>query len=222
MSTFKDTLAILCTLAVPVLTVVGMFTQVQGGGKKPNEWFPWHPILMALAFPCLMVLGRWSYKADASWGLPDIQSRRLLHRTFMVLAAGVAIVGYLCIFMSHLEMHSFFGYDFANGTWKPWLRILHVYLGYASLILTLAQAMMGFSKKSTLEVEGKRVFTFHGTLGKVIIALGAAAVVAAVWFWSWGPELRVPLTVACVLSFSFAVSPKADPGPTSEETPIVA
>ena len=92
--------------------------------------YSWHPILMTVAFPGLMTLGRWSYKTEPSWGM-EKSTQRTVHGLFMGLATIVALVGYLCIFMAHLPKKQFFGYNFADGKWEPETkRVVHSILGW--------------------------------------------------------------------------------------------
>ena len=45
--------------------IVGMVGPVKGGGGSLSSTFTWHPILMSIGFPCLMMMGRWAYVTDA-------------------------------------------------------------------------------------------------------------------------------------------------------------
>ena len=99
---------------------------------------------MSLAFSCCMVLGRWAYVTDS---LGDKAKQRPVHRGLMILAALFAIGGYVAIFLAHLKVHKFFGYDFKHHAWAVPGRVIHDLLGYGILLLTLAQAGMGFLAK---------------------------------------------------------------------------
>jgi len=176
----------------------GIFGPVTGGGMDPKGWFPWHPVLMSLSFPCLMLLGRWSYIA----GDRPLDSQRKLHALLMALATIAMLIGYLAIFQSHLELGKFFGYDFKKKVWSDPLRILHVYLGYALILGVLAQAVIGARKMQFLAM-GQRILTFHGTLGKALIVGGAVNVAVAVLFWGWTTSLKVPLYALSLLAAVF-------------------
>lgn len=63
----------------------------------------------------------------------------------MMLASLTAIGGYVAIFMAHLPLKSFFGYNFSTHKWAVPSRVAHDILGYSILILTLTQATMGLS-----------------------------------------------------------------------------
>merc|ERR1740121_999146 len=170
-----------------------MFSDVAGGGQPASSWIAWHAILMTGAFPCLMSLGRWVYHAEGEYLESVLEGktvRRRAHRAIMSSAVLSLLVGYFGIFMSHWPVKKFFGYDFVNDEWAALARIVHVYLGYAVIMCALAQAVMGAFKMDLLLREDKRVFTFHGTLGKAIILAGCANVIVACYFWGWDLWLK--------------------------------
>mmetsp|Transcript_77592 Transcript_77592/g.214410 ORF Transcript_77592/g.214410 Transcript_77592/m.214410 type:complete len:170 (-) Transcript_77592:79-588(-) len=147
---------------------------------------------------CLMVLGRWVYTTESPVG--SKAERRRVHRVLMLSVAIVMCFGYYGIFNSHWPVKKFFGYYHLDHTWASWQRILHVYLGYSSIFLTLAQAIMGLVKYEYLK-DDQKVFAFHGTLGKVIILLSGGSVIMADWFWGWGSGIKTllgALTGACI------------------------
>lgn len=133
-----DALFFLAAFVTPVAVCIAMLVE---GKAKLNSSFTWHPILMSLAFSCCMVLGRWAYVTDS---LGDKVKQRPVHRGLMILAALFAIGGYVAIFLAHLKVHKFYGYDFKHHAWAVPGRVIHDLLGYGILLLTLAQAGMGF------------------------------------------------------------------------------
>ena len=48
--------------------------------------------------------------------------------------------------MAHLPLKSFFGYNFSTKKWAVPTRVAHDWLGYAILLMTLAQSAMGLYK----------------------------------------------------------------------------
>mmetsp|Transcript_52814 Transcript_52814/g.106047 ORF Transcript_52814/g.106047 Transcript_52814/m.106047 type:complete len:158 (+) Transcript_52814:104-577(+) len=138
-----------------------------------------------------------------------------------MMAAGVlvALLGYLAIYKAHYPQGMFFGYDFKHGQWKEWKRIAHGWIGYLALILACFQASTGLLKLSSLQ-RGRRTLTFHGSLGKIVLALGATCVLLAVGFWTaWGPGLRfvVAAGAACAAALSVLAAPgRAAAGPEEE------
>lgn len=222
MSAIADACVLIIALAAFIFFTVGMWAPVTGGSMPIKEWFSWHPVLMSLAFPCLMVLGRWTYVADTTlWG-SDKTTRRILHKAIMGTAAGVALIGYLCIFMSHLPKGQFLGYDFQEGAWKEWRRVAHVWSGYATLILVIGQSCMGVLKIRALD-GGNRILTFHGMLGKFIIVLATVTLAAAISFWGWSPGFKIILYLLVCASAGFAVFwPKQEEVGKKEDEPLVS
>jgi len=169
-----------------------------------STWFSWHPVLMTCAFPCMMTMGRWSYKADPSWGRGDKASRRSIHAIIMASATVIALVGYLCIFMAHLPKQSFFGYNFETHEWNAdKRRVAHSILGYVVLLAVLAQASMGLSKNKSQSL-GVKTMRFHGTLGKVVMFGGAINMLLAILFWDWSTMTKVRLIAFLAFLMIFA------------------
>lgn len=198
MGMFADACIAALVATIVSLTWYGMFGDHEGGNMPTDDWFGYHPALMALGMPGLMTLGRWSYFLDG--GMEKAQMRKI-HRAFMTCALLAVLLGYLCVFMAHKPKGQFFGYDFENAEWKEWKRVTHVWLGYTCILLSLAQAVMGFMKLESLRL-GERRFTFHGTLGKVTMVLGCCAVFMAIWLWTWSSTFKaamVALTAGCVV-----------------------
>jgi len=208
-----DIIALLVALLAPVAVFVGMFASPNlGSGMPMKNWFAWHPVLMTLAFPCLMTLGRWSYISES---LPDKDSKRSAHRYFMIFGSSAAVLGYSCIFMAHLEKRSFFGYDFKSHAWASPSRVAHDIVGYLTLLLILAQSPMGLAKLKLLRSTGERIFTFHGTLGKVIMILATANILIACSFWGWHIGMKIAvggLSVAAMLLATVWPKPEGGEG----------
>merc|ERR1711963_643927 len=104
-------------------------------------------------------LGRWAYIGLAE-GSAAKEDRRKIHRALMASAAVLAMLGLSAVVVAHWEPRQYFGYDFYAKAWKPALRLLHVFLGWLTVVATVAQAGMGLAKASALQAEGKRTFTF--------------------------------------------------------------
>lgn len=195
-----DVVFVAGAIATCVAVTVGMVGPVTGGGKSLSSAFTWHPILMSVAFPCLMMLGRWAYVSDE---IGDKEQQRSLHRIFMMLASLIAVGGYVAIFMAHLPLHTFFGYNFSTHKWAVPTRVAHDILGYGILILTLAQSSMGLCKLASLR-EGRGIFKFHGTLGKAIMVLSSVNIVLACVFWSWSTGYKILVALLTVTVSGFA------------------
>mmetsp|Transcript_111818 Transcript_111818/g.193872 ORF Transcript_111818/g.193872 Transcript_111818/m.193872 type:complete len:226 (+) Transcript_111818:93-770(+) len=220
-SRVTDIIVIAACVGMVVLICYGMFGKITGGGMDPSIAFPWHPVLMTTAFISFMVMGRWSYCADPSWGLEGKPERRRMHAVLMGLAVFAAIGGYVCIFLAHWPQKQFFGYNFKDGAWEAnKTRIAHSLTGYVVMTLALAQGLMGPIKMMRLSM-GEKVLTFHGTLGKVIIVIGGVNVILATKFWGWTLSFKIftylltsAVTVVGVMYPTY-VDQKID-----EETPI--
>eukprot|EP00929_Paragymnodinium_shiwhaense_P100664 TRINITY_DN63174_c0_g1_i3.p1 TRINITY_DN63174_c0_g1~~TRINITY_DN63174_c0_g1_i3.p1 ORF type:complete len:230 (+),score=28.30 TRINITY_DN63174_c0_g1_i3:117-806(+) len=220
MSLLSDVLIVASASGALFLSAYGIWGDVQGGNIPTKVWFGWHPVLTTLAFPGLMLLGRWSYISDSVPGTDGLsaadgkkQARRPLHRFVMSLAAIVALLGYLAIFMAHLPKGQFLGYDFKTGAFKPWRKLVHIYLGYTVLLAMVAQAVMGFLKLQALDSSGAKSFTFHGQLGKSIIFLGSANIAIAASFWMWSAAYAWSVAAVALLCGSLgAFWPSPSPG----------
>lgn len=203
-----------------VLVAVGLLGPVEGS-TGAGKVFSWHPVLMGVAFPCLMVLGRWSYITQT---LGDKPAQRSVHRIFMMSAAVAAIAGYVCIFLAHAPSQKFFGYDFKQQTWGTPSRVAHSLLGYVVLGLVLAQACMGIAKAAGLE-RNEKIFTFHGQLGKAIMGLALVVIILACAFWSWSLPFKLAVgacasaAILCGIFCPSHVHPKGDAEPVPVEEP---
>jgi len=216
MASTLDVAVVLLAFATFVLTAMGIWTHLQGGGIPISKWFGWHPVLMSAAFPFMMTIGRWSY---VGFNLKDKGARRQLHRFAMSLSAVATCFGYLAIFMAHLPMRKFFGYDFNKSQWNPdWQRTVHSLFGYFVLFAVLCQAAMGMLKMSAVRKRGIRKFTFHGKLGKIIIWSGAANILLALLFWGWSAGMKTFMSALVVLTACFGTAwPKQEEEKDEEE-----
>jgi len=198
------TLAALST-AIVAGVASAMFLDVDGGGQAFTSWIAWHAILMTLAFPGLMVIGRLVYIAEGDileTVLGEKSVRRRAHRAIMSCAVLSAIGGYLCIFISHWPGKKYFWYDFTTGAWAAAPRIVHVYLGYMAVLTAVAQAIMGAFKMNLFLTDGERIFTFHGTLGKFIIICGCTNILTASYFWGWSVQVKIVISALSVAAAS--------------------
>mmetsp|Transcript_126695 Transcript_126695/g.253193 ORF Transcript_126695/g.253193 Transcript_126695/m.253193 type:complete len:226 (+) Transcript_126695:60-737(+) len=198
MVSLLDGSVVACSGVTVLLVAAGMWLPAAGGTVPLTKAFGWHPVLMALAFPGFMTTGRWVYMAE---NLGSKLERRSVHRATMLLAVAAMLMGYICIFLAHWPTRQFFGYDFRNGKWKPLLRVIHVWLGYPAMVLVLSQMVMGLRKAEALK-HGRRLFTFHGKLGKAIVLFGALTMVPAICFWPWNVGLQT-LLLLCVGTCAF-------------------
>lgn len=202
LSDLGDATVVTSVVALVICVSLAMFGQHPGGNQGITSWVAWHAILMTLGFPGLMTLGAWSYR---SHNVESKTTRRQLHMLLMVMAIAVALAGYLCIFISHLQLHKFFGYDFKNHEWAAPLRIAHVYFGYGLIVLSIVQGAMGARKLQVLWTSDTKIFPQHGTIGKAIILVGAANVWIAALFWGWPAGYKLLIIVLSAFCAGFAV-----------------
>merc|ERR1740121_2370657 len=141
----------------------------------------------------------------------------------MTSATLAVLAGYLCIFMAHLPMQKFFGYDFKTGKWAEYKRVIHAWLGYTVLFFTVFQGAIGMLKMDSLRREdSKPKFRWHGNLGKAIILCGCLNVIIATRFWGWSVSMKAPVYAFTIMCGLFgAVYPRQDVTMSSEELPIV-
>mmetsp|Transcript_62107 Transcript_62107/g.115209 ORF Transcript_62107/g.115209 Transcript_62107/m.115209 type:complete len:244 (+) Transcript_62107:146-877(+) len=206
-----------CFITAFLLVALGMFGNVEGGNMDSAVWFPWHPVLMALSYPCCMGLGRLAYIARLDL---SINVRRAWHGSCMALGVLAALLGYYAIFKAHWPKSQFFGYDFATHEWKPMSRIVHSLLGYVIIIASVIQGMAGPMKIRAIRA-GQRVFTWHGTLGKRIIVAAMVNLLLAVYFWGWSMRMKLPLGLVLLGSGLLARLLPRHMGPQIASQPLV-
>lgn len=144
----------------------------------------------------------------------------------MICATIFIACGYLCIFMAHSPMSQLFGYDFKTEEWKPWKRIVHVYMGYASLALVIFQVCIGATKYRWLQM-GYYKFRFHGDVGKITYVMGIGTMCAGVVImtaWSTMARLLICFLIVSLLilfgiakQFPVDATESAKSGDESEE-----
>eukprot|EP00933_Yihiella_yeosuensis_P034081 TRINITY_DN2762_c0_g2_i1.p1 TRINITY_DN2762_c0_g2~~TRINITY_DN2762_c0_g2_i1.p1 ORF type:complete len:220 (-),score=36.53 TRINITY_DN2762_c0_g2_i1:243-902(-) len=208
--------------ALALLTPILVAITIWGiSGMSPSAPFGWHPVLMSLAFPALMTMGRWSYITDS---IAEKGQKRSVHRALMGFAAIVMLLGYLCIFLAHLPNEMFFGYDFKKKAMKPLARVVHAWVGYALIVAVLAQGVMGVQKLNLLNTEGKREYTFHGDMGKAIMGFGILNIIIAVDFiMPWSTAMKVVISLVSCASGAVAMFwPKPDTQTQEEQRPITS
>mmetsp|Transcript_5990 Transcript_5990/g.13901 ORF Transcript_5990/g.13901 Transcript_5990/m.13901 type:complete len:225 (+) Transcript_5990:219-893(+) len=215
-----DLLALASAVVLVATVTTAIFGNVQGGSQPLNGWFGWHPVLMTLAFGCLMPLGSIMQKVDRQLThLDSKEDRRNAHRAFMSLAVFFMLLGYLCIFQAHRPVHKYLGYDFVKHEWAPWQRLVHIYCGYAAMTLALYQAVTGMLKIRNLSLHGTGSYKNHGKIGEFVLTLGLVAILMAISFWMWSTTLKLLIALLAILSVfigRFKSYPK-----TGESRPIV-
>lgn len=206
---------LLCCITLFTLTMVQMLGNVPGGKRSLAVAFTWHPILMTLGIPVLMVLGRWSYIAgntkDDSFE-EVLGSRRHLHRRINTIATLVTMGGYIAILVADIPAGHVLGYDFSTHKWQCASKVAHSIFGTLVVLGVIVQALMGAFKLWLLESGFIKVFRAHGTVGKLLIAGGAINILLAYLFEGWLLDFKVetfwfrlPLIVFLLLCAGFGV-----------------
>merc|ERR1740121_1837511 len=95
-----DMTIVTVVMFMPVLVSYSMFGIHSGGSQKISSPIAWHAILMTLACPGLMTLGRWAYCSE---NVDSKQGGRKIHAIIMAAAVITMLIGYICVFMSHIE-----------------------------------------------------------------------------------------------------------------------
>jgi len=147
-----------------------------------------------------MIPGQWVYAADPSWDI-DKPSRRLYHRSFMVVGMLAMLAGYICIVVDNVGQGMFLGYNFKARHWQNAKYLAHCWIGTCTVVLVLVQALIGMLKLQTLQTTGSRSHTYHGWLGKAILTLATVNIVLGCWFIGWSLSMKIyaALTIISVL-----------------------
>lgn len=182
------------------------------GAQTSLDLFGWHPVLMALAFTCLMPLGRWCHHLENGNGLqsdkgPQV-SPRLLHRAFNMAATLAMLAGYVATVLTHWPQKVMLGYDFENEAWKEWRKVAHIYVGYATILLVFLLAFMGIRKMQHLRIGNLCIL--HRSVGTAGVFLGAIDILLAIWFSKWSDEVKVLLGSLVILTSSIGLGKKAE------------
>jgi hypothetical protein len=184
-------------VATGVAVIVAAYCQ----GVPFSAAFAGHIICMAIAFPILMILGRWSNQSSAQGQDPEAEqtkwTRRHLHGNFMSLAGLLMCMGYLFVFKAHWAAKKYFGYSFSTSTWASNPRITHAWIGYLIILLVLQQVTVGLLKYAGLS-NGVRRFTFHGTLGKATVGLGCVNIIIGMVALGWNTTVIVLIGILLV------------------------
>lgn len=200
-------------IVIPVAALIPAW-----GGTGPSNVFTWHIVCMAIAWPCLSVLGYWSYNADVMSGSSK-NDRRTIHM-FCMLGVGIlSIAGYACLFEAHRENgEGQFGGLMVEGnklTLKRGLgRFIHVAIGYLVVLGVLLQACMGLWKRHVLLKYDLKIVTWHGGLGRVLLISGLVSTCIGVCLDINGKggfplalKLGISATLPCLGALAFFRAP---------------
>ena len=153
--------------------------------------FAWHPVLMTLAFLVFMSHGMNHYFAGQLEGV-DRSSSRKSHAIYQIIAVLLTIGGWIAIFVAHSgpgKSHT--------GSGAPFVKWLHVWIGYAVILGVVFQGAVGLSKYCSLP---KNFAKWHGDIGTPVWFLGCLNIFLGVCFWFFTSTAVQVITAVCVLT----------------------
>lgn len=178
-------------------------------GYGAGVLFAYHAVFMVGAFLLALPLGLVSYAFDfgprGNAAYPSTGARRVLHGTANMLAAFLALCGYLVAFVWHQARgQSHLALDATEKT-----RTAHVWLGMLALAGVAFQSGVGLWKLVKLTREGRKTATYHGKVGPAVFLVGLTCICLAAWFeykensptnvsWSLGQVAAIWTAVAAV------------------------
>ncbi len=147
----------------------------------------WHPILMTFGFALCMNEGLLAFYFGDMLDEERADSRKK-HGMLQVLSIISILAGYIVMFIHHFGSKNSDGtnktvWEAHFGAGSPPIVLLHVWLGYALITLTLLNVIVGIQKYFTKLKSGKSIAKWHGKLGLVIYILGIFNIVVATTFW---------------------------------------
>ena len=200
----KANLVVGVGVLVAALVAFGTLVKEVGGTGSDNI-FSWHPVLMAAAFMALMTPGQLFYRDDMQFsGRSAISGpgakplRRRWHAGFMATGSAVALFGgYFTIWSAHSQNG-----ESQLGIGQTPSRLIHVWMGYATLTWVAIQTVAGGLKARRLVAGGedRKSIKWHGRSGVYLLLL--AYLTSAVGFWlhmnfdhrGWGTPFKLVLT----------------------------
>lgn len=191
----------------------------------------WHILFMAVAIYFLLA-GSWAYKSDLrclsferlldgegasswkgvgkgwkgkSWTDKVWWERRFLHGMCMCIGCVCFGFGLLFILVYHTSSGICFGYDFSTSSWLTIKEIIHAWNGYVVLLLVFFQMLIGVQKYWGF-LDGFNTYTFHGTLGKVILVFVYIQVILGMIAAGFGTVVLILLSLPVLIMCYFAVT----------------
>ncbi|CAE7198082.1 unnamed protein product [Symbiodinium sp. CCMP2592] len=201
-------------LVIPVAALMPAW-----GGTGPSHVFTWHIVCMGMAWPCLSVLGYWSYNADLMSGRSK-NGRRTIHMLCMLGVGVLSIAGYASLFEAHRQNGEgqFGGLMVEGNKWtlkRGVGRFIHVAIGYLVVLGVLLQAVMGLWKRHVLLNHDLKAVTWHGGFGRVLLTCGLVSTCIGVWLDINGKggfpltlKLGISATLPCLGALAFFRGPE--------------
>lgn len=170
---------------------------------------------MSIGFACSITIGFWMFNYE---DLPGVwvdtrQARRKLHATCQILGSLFIVLGYGAVVLAHWRTPGTKLFKVSNGApWSfsigpNWVRMIHIVIGYAALILVVIQFVVGMLKYRALADDDDmddQDFSIHETLGNMTYSLGMINIVLGVWLWdAWSIPVRGAITLGLLTSAAF-------------------
>ncbi|CAJ1427387.1 unnamed protein product [Effrenium voratum] len=168
-----------------------------------------HPLLMGLAFSLMISLGFWMYNYEdlpGEW-IDTRESRRKIHAFCQACGAALALAGYVVNYQAHQGTNQalFAVSSFSEG--PAWLRLGHIFIGYACLGGLAVQVMVGILKYRILvdDNDGNdSEWSVHEYIGNTVFALANLNLLTGLWLWKeYSIAVRVIISLTLVTSLAF-------------------
>lgn len=171
--------AVLCAVLVTVICS----TTLGGWGIK---YFTWHPVLFVLAVVLLAPAAATAYQWDGpTW---PWHRRRLLHAGVGAVTLCCTAGGWYVVWRHHEDEG-----DSHIAAGKALIRQVHVWAGYATLLLIVAQTCGGAVKLYSRLIRNAGAVPWHARLSRVTLPAGYLTV-------ALGLGIRLHLALTLVLS----------------------
>eukprot|EP00434_Breviolum_minutum_P026887 symbB.v1.2.023768.t1/scaffold2157.1/size90202/1 len=202
----KDSLNFLFMGASTALIAHGALARNAEGA---NSYMRLHPFFMAIAFSLMISLGFWMYNYEdlpGEW-IDSRPSRRKIHGFCQAIGAAMAIAGYVMNYLAHSTAGEalFAISSFSEG--EEWLRLVHIFVGYACLVGLLVQVVVGILKYRILvdDDDGNDgEWSIHEMIGNGVFSLANLNLLSGLWIWKeYSIAIRAIITLTLITSLVF-------------------
>ncbi|CAE6910572.1 unnamed protein product [Symbiodinium sp. CCMP2592] len=178
-------------------------------GEMPGGEIRLHPFLMGLAFALMISLGFWMYNYEdlpGEW-IDTRESRRKIHAFCQATGASLALAGYIVNYQAHTDAGEalFAVSSFSDGL--VWLRLAHIYIGYACLGGLAIQVFIGILKYRILvddNDDNDGQWSIHEAVGNLVYSMAMLNLMTGVWLWKeFSLPVRAIITLTLITSVAF-------------------
>lgn len=214
--TGKDTLNLLFMFVSATLLGYGPIIAEKGG---LNSIFTFHPLCMSLGMGLMITMGFWMFNYEdlpGEW-IDSRAGRRKSHAFCQICGVTFLCLGYAAVYRAHWLTSDGQFFKVTDAPWgfstgPHWLRLTHIYLGYATLFAVAVQFVIGLLKYRTLtddEDDNDNAFSYHETVGNFVYTFGTINVLLGVWLWE-AHSLPVRFAISLTMLTSAAFGPRWD------------